>query len=125
MTADLNELERLLREATAGPWIGAGPSFGDPLPRYTTSMVTEWEDDDGFRTICEFGYAHHDDENEANAALIAALRNHAEELIRDARRYRWLVDLAEFPSPGGWVCADDSVEDKGKWIDEAIAQEQS
>jgi predicted lipoprotein len=98
---NLDELERLLREATAGPWIGAGPSFGDPLPRYTTDMVTEWEDDDGCRTICEFGYAHHDDENEANAALIAALRNSAEELIRDARRleatrYQLRVEQAKF-----------------------------
>ena len=90
---DLDELKRLLEQATPGPWIGAGPSFGDPLPRYTTSMVTEWEDEDGYRTICEFGYAHHDEENEANAALIAALRNHAEELVRDARRYRWLRDV--------------------------------
>ncbi len=52
---DLDELSRLLEQATPGPWIGAGPSFGDPLPRYTTSMVTAWEDDDGCRTICEFG----------------------------------------------------------------------
>ena len=86
---DLDELSRLLEQATPGPWIGAGPSFGDPLPRYTTDMVTEWEDDDGCRTICEFGYAHHDEENEANASLIAALRNHAEELVRDARRMEW------------------------------------
>jgi pantothenate kinase-related protein Tda10 len=27
----------------------------------------------------------------ANAVLIAALRNHAEELIRDARRYRFML----------------------------------
>ncbi len=58
---------------TPGPWIGAGPSFGDPLPRYTTSIMTEWEhEDDGFIEICEFPFHHHDDENEANARLIAA-----------------------------------------------------
>ena len=58
---------------TPGPWIGAGPSFGDPLPRYTTEIVTEREDEDGAATsICELPFHHHDDENEANARLIAA-----------------------------------------------------
>jgi hypothetical protein len=58
---------------TPGPWIGAGPSFGDPLPRYTTSIVTEWEhEDEGYIDICELPFHHHDDENEANARLIAA-----------------------------------------------------
>jgi hypothetical protein len=58
---------------TPGPWIGAGPSFGDPLPRYTTSIMTEWEHEDGgYIEICELPFHHHDDENEANARLIAA-----------------------------------------------------
>ena len=58
---------------TPGPWIGAGPSFGDPLPRYTTEIITESEDENGeVRSICELPVAHHDDENEANARLIAA-----------------------------------------------------
>ena len=58
---------------TPGPWIGAGPSFGDPLPRYTTEIVTEWEDEDGeVLSICKLPFHHHDDENEANARLIAA-----------------------------------------------------
>lgn len=58
---------------TPGPWIGAGPSFGGPLPRYTTEIITESEDENGeVRSICELPVAHHDDENEANARLIAA-----------------------------------------------------
>ena len=90
---NLDELERLEREATAGPWIGAGPSFGDPLPRYTTEIVTEWQsEEEESQTICLFGISHRDDENEANAHLIAALRNSARELIADARRYRWLKE---------------------------------
>ena len=56
---------------TPGPWIGAGPSFGDPLPRYTTEIVTDWEDEDGeVLPICTLPFHHHDDENEANARLI-------------------------------------------------------
>jgi len=58
---------------TPGPWIGAGPSFGDPLPRYTTEIVTEWEDEDDQRpVICTLPFRHYDHENEANARLIAA-----------------------------------------------------
>ena len=58
---------------TPGPWVGAGPSFGDRLPRYTTSIMTDWEhEDDGYIEICELPFHHHDDENEANARLIAA-----------------------------------------------------
>lgn len=58
---------------TPGPWIGAGPSFGGPLPLYTTEIITEWEDEDeGSPTICFLPFTHNDDENEANALLIAA-----------------------------------------------------
>ena len=43
------------------------------MPRYTTEIITEYEDEDGeARSICELPFAHHDDENEANAKLIAA-----------------------------------------------------
>ena len=72
---------------TPGPWIAAGPSFGDPLPRYTTEIVTEREDEDGAATsICELPFHHHDDENEANARLIAAAPELLE-LLREAAGY--------------------------------------
>ena len=58
---------------TPGPWIGAGPSFGDQFPRYTTEITTEDERyGDGYIQICELPFHHHDEENEANARLIAA-----------------------------------------------------
>ena len=58
---------------TPGPWICAGPSFGDTLPRYTNVIMTDWEhEDDGYIEICELPFNYHDDENEANACLIAA-----------------------------------------------------
>lgn len=58
---------------TPGPWIGAGPSFGDPLPRYTDEIVTVDEDEHGgVETICRLPFNHLDAENEANARLIAA-----------------------------------------------------
>ena len=102
MSADLNELERLLREATAGPW----------KQRETLVLLG--------------GVGGFDLRNcpraEANAALIAALRNCAEELIRDARRYRWLRDNGESLD---WyalgVMTPDTVDST---TDAAIAQEQ-
>jgi hypothetical protein len=82
---------------TPGPWIGAGPSFGDPLPRYTTSIVTEWEDDaEGCIDICELPFHHHDDENEANARLIAAAPDLLEALLEYKRLYE------EVQPTGGW-----------------------
>lgn len=58
---------------TPGPWIGAGPSFGDPLPRYINEIVTVEEDEyGGVETICRLPFNTYDAENEANALLIAA-----------------------------------------------------
>ena len=77
---------------TPGPWIGAGPSFGDPLPRYTTEIITESEDENGeVRSICELPVAHYDDENEANAHLIAAAPELLEAVIE-------LKDVCNRPS---------------------------
>ena len=77
---------------TPGPWICLGPSFGDPLPRYTTEICTEWEDQDreDVIQICELPLHHHDEENEANARLIAAapdLLEALEELLCQTRQY--------------------------------------
>lgn len=58
---------------TPGPWICAGPSFGDPLPRYINEIVTVEEDEHGgVETICRLPVNYRDPENEANARLIAA-----------------------------------------------------
>jgi hypothetical protein len=93
---------------TPGPWIGAGPSFGDPLPRYTTSIVTEWEDDaEGCIDICELPFRHHDDENEANARLIAA----APDLLESLKVARHMI--VEDGTPIGWSVSR---------IDEVIAK---
>ena len=71
---DLNELFRLLEHATPGPWMAKGYVL---VHRTDTGIVLIITDGNASLTP-------HD------AALIAALRNAAEELIRDARRYRWL-----------------------------------
>lgn len=63
---------------TRGPWIQAGPSFGLGKMQYTTDIHVEFVDGSGecsdeFPVICHMpGIDCHDEEHEANAALIAA-----------------------------------------------------
>jgi hypothetical protein len=74
---NLDELERLLKAATAGPWEANGPELIQKAGDICLIVC------DAEAELCQ-----------QDAALIAALRNCAEELIRDARRYRWLRDAA-------------------------------
>ena len=105
---NLDELERLERDATEGPW-SSTPS--DPSQGYECFWITacpEINQEREIATVC----GPQNERNTSNAALIAALRNSARELIADARRYRWL---------------DDEVRMSGNLdlsIDAAIAQEQ-
>lgn len=50
---DINELRRLAQAATPGPWIAAGPSFGESLPKHLNEVVVdrEGDEDDGY-SIC-------------------------------------------------------------------------
>jgi hypothetical protein len=68
---------KALREAIAagptdGPWITAGPSFGDPLPRFTNGIIRDTDDGD-CEEVCRFDVrTTHCNETEINAAYIAA-----------------------------------------------------
>lgn len=123
---DLDELERLLREATAGPWIS-----DDGI---VTSDTREICKDPPFIRggACLMVAAGGLRDRDAN--LIAALRNAAEELIRDARRMEWqeanatTVDAIGDPdnfvriwySPGEKQASGPTIREA---IDAAIAQE--
>jgi hypothetical protein len=74
LTPDLDELSRLLEQATPGPW-----KVYEFFPH-----CHEVCNADNYATgaVCV-------PPKQANAALIAALRNSAEELVRDARRMEW------------------------------------
>jgi hypothetical protein len=74
MTIDLDELERLEREATAGPWFAEGGSINSNSENYHRDcglLLPNWEG--AF-------------ENIGDATFIAALRNAAPALIARARR---------------------------------------
>ncbi len=85
---------------TPGPWIGAGPSHGKPLPEYLNSVVYDGEDGDenDWGDICN-DTTHEDAVFIAacNPAAMAVVLAHIEEqdveierLRADAERYRWL-----------------------------------
>ncbi len=96
---NLDELERLERDATEGPWkhetnapdgepaamwhehyVYAPNARYETLPGNTSPVKVAWLPQSPTKRP-----AH-------DAALIAALRNSARELIADARRYRWLKE---------------------------------
>ena len=84
---------------TEGPWSAAGPSFGDPLPRYCNEVIVDNEDseEDG-ETVCRPSSIQMDDASTADMVYIAAchpealrsLLDEREALRKDAERYRWL-----------------------------------
>lgn len=84
MSDRIAELAALVAAATPKPWIEAGPSFGDPKPRYITEVIIDTPLEDDSESICGFRGLEHD-VNEANAAAIVALRNHADALLAVAR----------------------------------------
>ena len=80
---DLDELEGLVAQMTPGPWVVDAANH-DLIAR----------DGKVYDYVCEVAPAEFSTscnspaQDAANAAGIAALRNSAEELIRDARRWR-------------------------------------
>lgn len=93
-TEAIDEIERLEREATAGPWNECGHDRGGCQcgmvwsPDLVVAVTSRHDEDMPNPTI---------EAVKANAALIAALRNHAPALIRAAReaeRMRAVYDAA-------------------------------
>jgi len=115
---DLNELERLEKSATPGPWEGP---WGD------THTVAAFEGELNEHSLTNdprgdaFPVTQYTQPNDA--ALIAALRNALPELLRrlraaeaDAERYRWLRDtgwpeaIKEGLMLGAWYEVDDAID---------------
>lgn len=99
----LKELRKAAEEATPGPWIGCGPSFGDYMPAYLNEVVVDrqGEEDDCYEVCrspagldkessCDMAYIA-----AANPATILQLLDYVESLERDAARYRYLRDDGE------------------------------
>lgn len=100
---DLDELERLLREATVGPVVWRG--------EYAVQKMMHAINDEEWKLFC-------------------ALRNAAKELIRDARRYREAEELGRYGHNDGtrdWVTAGSWLYpgDRIVVVRDAIAQERT
>lgn len=96
----LSELRKAAEEATPGPWIGCGPSFGDYKPAYLNEVIVDREgDEDDCYEVCR-SPAGLDKEASCDMMYIATaspttilqLLDYVESLERDAARYRWLRD---------------------------------
>jgi hypothetical protein len=136
---DLDELERLLEQATPGPWehVTNAPN-GDYAAiwheHYVYAPKARYASLPGNPSPVKVAYMPQapDKRPAHDAALIAALRNAAEELVRDARRWRHAKSVAMIDIHGGFVIFPDEDPFGGsvagsameKQIDAAIAQEQ-
>ena len=108
---DLDELTRLLEQATPGPW--RQTDWGNQIVSGTGKNEIL------VATIATNTYR---DQARHVGDLIPALRNAAEELVRDARRYRWLRDHGE--SLDWYALGVMTPETVDSTIDAVIAQEQ-
>lgn len=108
-TIDTANLRALAEAATPGPWIGAGPSFGAPLPAYLNEVVTDHQNEDEDDVTIVMAEHGAEDENTANISFVAAANPAAILALLDrlaaaearnatltplAARYRWLRDRA-------------------------------
>lgn len=52
MTPDIKAIKAAAEAATPGPWVEAGPSYGEPKPRFFNSVVTDEDEDGDWLDIC-------------------------------------------------------------------------
>ena len=72
----------MTKRHTPGPWIPAGPCFDGTKPKWFSTVVTEYEPEDGEDTICELSdWIGARQEQNANAHLIAAAPELLEALV--------------------------------------------
>ena len=106
---DTNELRRLTQAATPGPWIAAGPSFGESLPKHLNEVVVdrEGDEDDGY-SICNTPIGL-DQECSDDMAFIAAANPLAIEELLDR------LEAAEKSRDDLLACLGEWL-DKTKWV---------
>lgn len=114
---DLDELAGLVAQMTGGKWEHASAGHGEGSSIVVDEYFVRREEDD-VAIAADIIDPDTCKASEANAAGIAALRNAAEELIRDARRWREVDALmsnsgAEMSiNSGGWALLKHAMEAK-------------
>lgn len=109
MTINITELRRLAQAATPGPWVAAGPSFGESLPKYLNEVAVdrEGDEDDGY-SICNAPIGLNEECSddmafiaEANPLTIEALLDRLE--AAEKSRDDLLACLGEWLDKTKWV----------------------
>ena len=110
---DINELRRLAQAATPGPWVAAGPSFGESLPKYLNEVAVdrEGDEDDGY-SICNAPIGLNEECSDDMAFIAEANPLTIEELLdrleaAEKSRDDLLAGLGE------WL-------DKTKWVQQGV-----
>ena len=89
---DIKAIKAAAEAATPGPWIEAGPSYGEPKPRFFNSVVTGEDEDGDWLDICCSTSDNTDADMThiatANPATIIALIDRLEAAEKDAQLVR-------------------------------------
>ena len=94
---DIKAIRAAAEAATPGPWIAAGPSFGEPLPKYINCVLVENEDGDADDVcIAPIGCDAISTKDltfiaTANPATVIALCDEIERLRKDAAAYHAIM----------------------------------
>ena len=93
---DIKAIREAAEAATPGPWIEAGPSYGEPKPRFFDSVVTEQDEDGDWLDICCSTSDNTDADMThiatANPATVLALCDEVERLRTALRLIEWSND---------------------------------
>lgn len=110
---DINKMRRLAQAATPGPWVAAGPSFGESLPKYLNEVAVdrEGDEDDGY-SICNAPIGLNEECSDDMAFIAEANPLTIEELLdrleaAEKSRDDLLAGLGE------WL-------DKTKWVQQGV-----
>ena len=97
MTPDIKAIKAAAEAATPGPWVEAGPSYGEPKPRFFNSVVTEEDEDGDWLDICCSTSDNTDADMThiatANPATVIALCDEVERLTTIASELQDLCDM--------------------------------
>ena len=106
---EIDELRRLAQAATPGPWIAAGPSFGESLPKHLNEVVVdrEGDEDDGY-SICNAPIGLNEERSDDMAFIAEANPLAIEELLdrleaAEKSRDDLLACLGEWLDKTKWV----------------------
>lgn len=97
MTPDIKAIKAAAEAATPGPWVEAGPSYGEPKPRFFNSVVTEEDEDGDWLDICCSTSDNTDADMThiatANPATVIALCDEVERMTTIASELQDLCDM--------------------------------